>query len=84
MLVADYYLAIYLQSVRDDSPLESSVHMLPTTLGMLLSTVTAGGLTQTTGKPMEGTYADMTTKQPYMAVQNLVPLRQVPRQWPSS
>jgi len=47
--VADYYLAIYLQSVRDDSPLESSVHMLPTTLGMLLSMVTAGGLTQTTG-----------------------------------
>jgi hypothetical protein len=28
---------------------------------------------------MKGTYADMTTKQPYMAVQNLVPLRQVPQ-----
>jgi hypothetical protein len=28
---------------------------------------------------MTGTYADMTTKQPYMAVQNLVPLRQVPQ-----
>ncbi len=28
---------------------------------------------------MKYTYADMTTKQPYMAVQNLVPLRQVPQ-----
>jgi hypothetical protein len=33
MLVADYYLAIYLQSVMDGTPLESGVHMLPTTLG---------------------------------------------------
>ena len=49
MLVADYYLAIYFQSVMDDTPLESGVHMLPTTLGMLLSMVTAGGLTQSTG-----------------------------------
>lgn len=49
MLVADYYLAIYFQSVRDDTALESGVHMLPTTLGMLLSMVVAGGLTQTTG-----------------------------------
>jgi MFS family permease len=49
MLVADYYLAIYFQSVKDDSPLESGVHMLPTTIAILLSMVTAGGLTQTTG-----------------------------------
>jgi hypothetical protein len=28
---------------------------------------------------MGGTYADKTAKQPYMAVQNLVPLRQVPQ-----
>lgn len=132
MLVADYYLAIYFQSVLDDTPLQSGVHMLPTTLGMLLSMVAAGGLTQTTGyylpmsiigpcisaigygllstlspttstarwigyqilygmgsvfgsssvrlhiKLMKDTYAD-TIKQPYMAVQNLVPLRQVPQ-----
>lgn len=49
MLVADYYLAIYLQSVKDDSPLQSGVNMLPTTLGMLFSMVTAGGLIQSTG-----------------------------------
>lgn len=49
MLVADFYLAIYFQSVLDDSPLQSGVHMLPTTLGMLVSMVTAGGLTQSTG-----------------------------------
>lgn len=46
--MADYYLAIYFQSVKDDTPLMSGVHMLPTTLSMLLSMVTAGGLTQTT------------------------------------
>ena len=49
MLVADYYLAIYFQSVLDNTPLESGVHMLPTTLSMLLSIVLAGGLTQATG-----------------------------------
>ncbi len=49
MLVADYYLAIYFQSVLNDTPLESGVHMLPTTLGMLLSMVAAGGFTQSTG-----------------------------------
>lgn len=49
MLVADYYLAIYFQSVKDNTPLQSGIHMLPTTLAMLLSMVTAGGLTQTTG-----------------------------------
>jgi MFS family permease len=49
MLVADYYLAIYFQSVMNDTPLESGIHMLPTTLGMLLSMVIAGGLTQSTG-----------------------------------
>jgi MFS family permease len=140
MLVADFYLAIYFQSVLDDGPLESGVHMLPTTIGMLVSTVVAGGLTQQTGyylpqqivgpciaavgyglmstlSPTTPTAkwigyqilyglgsvfgtssvrlhflphqahsmyvttsnADMTTLQPYMAVQNLVPLRQVPQ-----
>lgn len=49
MLVADFYLAIYFQSVLNDTPLMSGVHMLPTTLGMLVSMVTAGGLTQSTG-----------------------------------
>ncbi|KAH8714852.1 major facilitator superfamily domain-containing protein [Phaeosphaeriaceae sp. PMI808] len=89
MLVADYYLAIYFQSVMDDTPLESGVHMLPTTLGMLLSMVTAGGLIQSTGyyPPMAiispdvlyGVGSVFGSSSPYMAVQNLVPLRQVPQ-----
>jgi hypothetical protein len=44
MLMADYYLAIYFQVVHDDSPLMSGVHMLPTTLGLVLFTVVAGGM----------------------------------------
>ncbi|KAI1866607.1 uncharacterized protein JN550_007460 [Neoarthrinium moseri] len=114
MLVADYYLAIYFQSVLNDTPLESGIHMLPTTLGMLLSMVTAGGLTQSTGYylPMAiigpcisavgyGLLSTLSPTTPtarwigyqilygvgsvfgnssaYMAVQNLVPLHQVPQ-----
>ncbi|MCJ1391059.1 hypothetical protein MMC18_003920 [Xylographa bjoerkii] len=114
MLVADFYLAIYFQSVLDNTPLESGVHMLPTTLSMLLSIVTAGGLTQATGYylPMAiigpcisaigygllstlspttstarwvgyqilyGVGSVFGNSSPYMAVQNLVPLHQVPQ-----
>jgi hypothetical protein len=42
ILVADFYLAIYFQAVHNDSPLMSGVHMLPTTLGMVLFTMTSG------------------------------------------
>lgn len=42
ILVADFYLAIYFQAVHDDSPLMSGVHMLPTTLGMVIFTMTSG------------------------------------------
>ena len=42
ILVADFYLAIYFQAVHDDSPLMSGVHMLPTTIGMILFTMTSG------------------------------------------
>ncbi|KAK0706241.1 major facilitator superfamily domain-containing protein [Lasiosphaeria miniovina] len=114
MLVADFYLAIYFQSVLNDTPLESGVHMLPTTLGMLVSMVVAGGLTQSTGYylPMAivgpcisavgygllstlspttptarwigyqilyGVGSVFGNSSPYMAVQNLVPLHQVPQ-----
>ncbi|KAK3371084.1 major facilitator superfamily domain-containing protein [Lasiosphaeria ovina] len=114
MLVADFYLAIYFQSVLNDTPLESGVHMLPTTLGMLVSMVVAGGLTQSTGYylPMAiigpcisavgygllstlspttptarwigyqilyGVGSVFGSSSPYTAVQNLVPLHQVPQ-----
>ncbi|KEF53516.1 uncharacterized protein A1O9_10491 [Exophiala aquamarina CBS 119918] len=42
ILVADFYLAIYFQAVHDDSPVMSGVHMLPTTVGMVLFTMTSG------------------------------------------
>lgn len=42
ILVADFYLAIYFQAVHNDSPLMSGVHMLPTTIGMVLFTMTSG------------------------------------------
>ena len=42
ILVADYYLAIYFQAVHDDSPFMSGVHMLPTTIGLVLFTMISG------------------------------------------
>ena len=42
ILVADYYLAIYFQAVFDNTPLMSGVHMLPTTIGIVLFTVISG------------------------------------------
>ena len=48
VLVADYYLAIYFQAVHDDSPLMSGVHMLPTTIGMVLFTMISGVLSEFT------------------------------------
>jgi hypothetical protein len=42
VLVADFYLAIYFQAIHDDSPLMSGVHMLPTTLGIVLFTMISG------------------------------------------
>jgi hypothetical protein len=44
ILVADFYIAIYFQAVHDDSPLMSGVHMLPTTLGIVLFTMTSGAM----------------------------------------
>ncbi|KAK2067811.1 hypothetical protein P8C59_001517 [Phyllachora maydis] len=112
-LVADYYLAIFFQAIRDDSPLMSGVHMLPTTLGLVFATVATGIMTQVTGYYlpwiMAGSviatagYGAMSTlgvatptaqwigfqllygigcgtgsSGPYIAVQNLVPLTQIP------
>jgi hypothetical protein len=44
ILMADYYLAIYFQAVRDDSALMSGVHMLPTTIGMVAFTMVSGSM----------------------------------------
>lgn len=42
ILVADFYLAIYFQAILDDTPLMSGVHMLPTTIGIVLFTMVSG------------------------------------------
>ena len=42
IVTAEYYLAMYFQTVHGDSPLMSGVHILPTTLGLLMAAVLAG------------------------------------------
>lgn len=49
LLIADFYLAIYFQAVKDDSPLMSGVHMLPTTIGMVLFTMVSGVMIEQLG-----------------------------------
>ncbi|KAK3379645.1 major facilitator superfamily domain-containing protein [Lasiosphaeria ovina] len=49
MLVADFYLAIFFQAVNGDSPVMSGVHLLPTTLGMVVFTMTSGVLIEVLG-----------------------------------
>jgi MFS family permease len=44
MLLADYYLAIYFQAARNDSPLMSGVHMLPTTISLVAFTMVSGSI----------------------------------------
>ena len=46
ILVADFYLAIYFQAVHDDSPFMSGVHILPTTIGMVLFTMISGVMSE--------------------------------------
>lgn len=46
ILVADFYIAIYFQAILNDSPFMSGVHMLPTTLGLVLFTLVSGVLSK--------------------------------------
>ncbi|KZF19804.1 putative MFS transporter [Xylona heveae TC161] len=49
VLVADFYIAIFFQAIRDDSPLMSGVHMLPITLGLVMFTMVSGVLISVLG-----------------------------------
>ncbi|KAF2019471.1 hypothetical protein BU24DRAFT_431261 [Aaosphaeria arxii CBS 175.79] len=49
VLVSEYYLAMYFQTIHDNSPLMSGVHILPTTLGLLLFAVLAGTMSEKFG-----------------------------------
>ena len=42
ILAAEYYLAMYFQTVHGDTPLMSGVHILPTTLSLLTFTMVSG------------------------------------------
>lgn len=44
ILVADFYLAIFFQAVLNDSAFMSGVHMLPTTIGLVLFTMLSGSM----------------------------------------
>lgn len=46
VLVAEYYLAIYFQTVLDNTPIMSGVHLLPTTLGLVTFTIFSGMLSR--------------------------------------
>jgi hypothetical protein len=46
LLITSYYMAIYFQAVRGDSPLVSGVHVLPSVLSQMLLGVTSGVLGQ--------------------------------------
>ncbi|KAJ5087226.1 hypothetical protein N7456_010842 [Penicillium angulare] len=49
ILVAEYYLAIFFQTVLDNTPIMSGVHLLPTTLGLVIFTMLAGMMTEILG-----------------------------------
>ncbi|KAJ5733693.1 hypothetical protein N7493_002479 [Penicillium malachiteum] len=49
ILVADFYIAIYFQSIGNDTPLMSGVHMLPITLGIVIFTMISGTLISVLG-----------------------------------
>ncbi|KAI8263994.1 Efflux pump afoB [Colletotrichum sp. SAR11_239] len=70
ILVGDFYLSIYFQAIMNDSPFMSGVHLLPTTLGMVLFTMISGVMIE-----MLGYYLPWVA---YIAVQNLVPAPQIP------
>lgn len=46
ILAAEYYLAMYFQTVLGESPLMSGVHILPTTLSLLSFTVVSGVMSE--------------------------------------
>jgi uncharacterized membrane protein len=42
ILAAEYYLAMYFQTVKGNSPVMSGVHILPTTISLLTFTMVSG------------------------------------------
>ncbi|KAI1171392.1 MFS general substrate transporter [Nemania sp. FL0916] len=85
VLVADFYLAIYFQAIHDDTPLMSGVHILPTTLALVLFTVLSGtaNMRTTTAQwigyqVLYGVGGGSMAAGAFIAVQNCVPASQIP------
>ncbi|MCJ1434877.1 hypothetical protein MMC27_004247 [Xylographa pallens] len=113
ILAAEYYLAIYFQTVHGDTPLMSGVHILPATLSLFTFTITSGVMTEkfgyylpwnlggaavaATGYGLMSMFTPTTPSSkwigyqiiygvgsgsmlsaPYIAIQNLVPVPQIP------
>ncbi|OAL02150.1 MFS general substrate transporter [Phaeosphaeriaceae sp. SRC1lsM3a] len=49
ILTAEYYLAMYFQTVKGNTPLQSGIHILPATLGLAVFAITAGVLSEKLG-----------------------------------
>ncbi|KAF4988707.1 hypothetical protein FGRMN_9600 [Fusarium graminum] len=49
ILVASFYYPVYFQSVKDASPFQSGVNLLPSILGVILAAVSSGALVQKIG-----------------------------------
>ncbi|KAG6361750.1 hypothetical protein INS49_009978 [Diaporthe citri] len=78
VLVADFYLAIYFQAIHDDTPLMSGVHMLPTTLAIVMFTMISGTATQWIGyQVLYGVGGGSMAAGAFIAVQNCVPATQI-------
>lgn len=58
VLCATYYLPVYFQAVKNDTPLMSGVHMLPSILSQLLFAVSAGILSKAPFVPMSLSHTD--------------------------
>ncbi|KAL4900322.1 major facilitator superfamily domain-containing protein [Aspergillus multicolor] len=85
VLVADFYIAIYFQAIRDDLPLISGVHILPITLGLVLFTVVyylpfllAGGAISAAGYGLLSTLSTSTSVAKWMGIRSCMVLRAGP------
>lgn len=52
ILAAEYYLAMYFQTIHDNTPVMSGVHILPTTISLLSFTVVSGVMSEFPSFPL--------------------------------
>ncbi|CBF88300.1 hypothetical protein AN1031.2 [Aspergillus nidulans FGSC A4] len=80
VLVADFYIAIYFQAIRDDSPLMSGGAISAVGYGLLSTLSPTTSVAKWVGyQILYGVASGCTTAAPYVAIQNLVPAPQIPQ-----